>query len=227
MPARLTLTPDAYQTFQRYRATHEPRLLPTGDLGDIADWGSKQPGAVLRIAGLLHVAWNERPEDQNITTDTVRRAIGIAEYFAAHAKVMYRLMSGQGGHSAAHQVLEVIQRLTRESGVVTRSDLRRSIRGRSGFTQESDLAKPLALLEEYGRIRVIKQETGGRPSYQIILNPQKLIPEIPETPTSGPKSTITGISGTDFQESQKNEPIPIRDEPLAATGTNGYYEEEI
>ena len=36
----------------------EPRLGPDDDLGPIADWGSKLAGAVVRIAGLLHLAAN-------------------------------------------------------------------------------------------------------------------------------------------------------------------------
>ena len=34
----------------------EPRLGPDGDLGPIADWASKLAGAVVRIAGVLHLA---------------------------------------------------------------------------------------------------------------------------------------------------------------------------
>lgn len=50
----LTLSPDAYQLIKVYFAAHEAYMASDGQV--IADWGYKYIGAVLRIAGLLHLA---------------------------------------------------------------------------------------------------------------------------------------------------------------------------
>ena len=93
LPCRLLLDAEAYAAFHQYRAWHEPQLRRGGNFGEIADWGNKLPGAVLRLAVLLHVATHERPEDRPFDGDTIERAIAIGGYFAAHARVMYRVMA--------------------------------------------------------------------------------------------------------------------------------------
>lgn len=150
LPCRLLLDAEAYAAFQRYRAGHEPQLRRGGELGEIADWGSKLPGAILRIAGLLHIGTHERPEDQRIAARTVERAIAAGGYFAAHATVMYRVMAGRSGQSTARQVLEVIRGL---ESPTTKREIHRTVQNRTAFQKVDDLTAPLALLEEYGWIR--------------------------------------------------------------------------
>ena len=51
------LTPEAYRAWLGFAKETEPRLHRiTGDLGDWRDWASKLPGAVIRLAGLFHLA---------------------------------------------------------------------------------------------------------------------------------------------------------------------------
>src|SRR5205085_1006205 len=55
-PRVLTLTVLALERFSEWRGWLEPQLGEQGRLGAITDWANKLPGAVLRIAGLLHFA---------------------------------------------------------------------------------------------------------------------------------------------------------------------------
>ena len=54
----LRLTPEAQAIWNGFYADVELLLRPGADLQHLVDWGSKLPGAVARIAGLLHFAKN-------------------------------------------------------------------------------------------------------------------------------------------------------------------------
>jgi hypothetical protein len=170
VPWTLSLAEGAKATFREYRAWHEPRMVKNGTFGDIRDWAGKQCGAVLRIAGLLHIVQNETPETVPISAATLQRAITIMDYYAEHARIMYRLMNGNSEQSAARTVLAALQSLENPT---TRRDVHRKLRGRSAFTRATSLESPLILLEEYGYIKRDHHtgEKGGRPSEVIHLNP--------------------------------------------------------
>jgi hypothetical protein len=125
---------------------------------------------VLRIAGLLHVATNVTPEAEHITGDTIQRATRIVDYFAAHARIMYRLMRGAGRHANARLVLDVIRGL---GSPTTRREVHRRLRGRVAFNSPRSLEAPLDVLEDHGYIRRHRYtgDRGGRPSERIELNP--------------------------------------------------------
>ena len=74
-PAVLTLTPDANDAVLHLEELIEPRLLADrGDLAPIVDWASKYVGAIVRIAGLLHLASQPaRGWTQPITAATIDR----------------------------------------------------------------------------------------------------------------------------------------------------------
>jgi hypothetical protein len=55
-PAVLRLTEEAGAEMVAIETDIEPTLARDGELGTLADWGSKYAGAVARIAGLLHLA---------------------------------------------------------------------------------------------------------------------------------------------------------------------------
>ena len=52
----LTLSPDARHRLAAFQERVEKRLGESGDLGHMTDWAGKLVGAVVRIAGILHVA---------------------------------------------------------------------------------------------------------------------------------------------------------------------------
>lgn len=220
-PARLVLDTGAYTAFQRYRAWHEPQLRRGGELGDLADWGSKLPGAILRIAGHLHIATHDRPEDHPITADTIERAITIGGWFSTHARIMYRVMAGRSGQSAARQVLEVVRELGTPT---TKREIHRTVQNRTAFQKADDLTAPLALLEEYGWIRT---EREGK-STIVNLNP------LHNTDNSDNRTVIQrnnlGLSLLSLlpRESKPNPPPDIAPaEPLQPTGTDGIWREEL
>lgn len=211
VPWPLHLDAQAGAAFRAYRTWHEPQMSKDGALSDIRDWAGKQAGAVLRIAGLLHVTTHDVPESVLVNADTLQRAIAIVGYFAEHARLMYRLMRGRSGHADARTVLAALRTL---DDPATRRDLHRRLHNRTAFATSDDLSAPLHLLEEYGWIKRNRRgnDQGGRPSELIFLNP---LAQDDKTD----KTLETGLSVSFVIDSVEPENVtPIRAEPLEPDG---------
>lgn len=159
----------------RFLERIEPRLASGGDLEHVTDWAGKLPGAVARIAGLLHAAENAGgllPAE--IGEETVHRAIAIAEYLLQHALAVLRSVGADPiAIEAAHLLRWLVARKHRQIG---RRDLYRGVRAR--FATPQAMGPALARLEEHGWIRVREVKAGGRAvrAMQIIdLNPAALV----------------------------------------------------
>jgi hypothetical protein len=91
----LSLGQEPQVALSQFAAELEPKLAPLGELGSITDWAGKLVGAVVRIAGLLHMAQHlgeETPWTRPITVDTVARAILVGRYLIPHARAAYATM---------------------------------------------------------------------------------------------------------------------------------------
>lgn len=170
-PWALLLSAEAAAKFREYRHWHERNMAPTGIYAAFREWAGKQEGAVLRIAGLLHAYQHTEPETIDISADAIDRAIRICDYFAAHASVMYRMLSQQRGDEPAQALLTAMLELGTR---FTKRDLHRRVRNQVAFAKSTDLDSPLETLEELGYIRLSRLQVSGsgRPSIVIDLNPR-------------------------------------------------------
>ncbi|GAB7049062.1 hypothetical protein JCM9534A_41880 [Catenuloplanes indicus JCM 9534] len=85
-PAVVPLTEEANGRVLDIERAVEPRLAPGGAWGHIVDWGSKYTGAVVRMAGLIHLAEHLRDGwSRPVDADTIDRAAQLGDYYAAHA----------------------------------------------------------------------------------------------------------------------------------------------
>jgi hypothetical protein len=87
----IKLHPHATEAHLTYESRVEVLLRPDGGLG-VSDlmrrWGSKLAGATLRIAGVLHAAAMTELGGEvgaEISVDTIRSAVELAEYYRVHA----------------------------------------------------------------------------------------------------------------------------------------------
>lgn len=168
-PRHLLLTSEALATVEKFEAIVETRYRFLGDDDAMRGWMSKQIGAALRIAGLLHLI----SHDSSVPIDhhTVGRGIALSEWYRAHASVAFTMMEGSGDDLAR----TVWTALCEGGGApMNRRELHLGLRGQTAFKKSTDLDAPLEMLEERGYIRIRKVETGGRPTEWIDLNPLAL-----------------------------------------------------
>ena len=177
----LTLAEPAYSCWLEFAAWVEPRLADFGPLADMADWAGKLPGAVARLAGLLHLAdraGESAPWGTPIPADTMARAIRIGRYLIPHARAAFDMMGLDPLVADARYVLAWVRR--RAAGPVgfefTKRDAFEGTKGR--FKQVTDLELALGLLEKHHYIRMLPAEPrpgrGRPPSPTYEVNPLAL-----------------------------------------------------
>ena len=165
----LRLTQGATLVLEKIYLNTESRFHT--DLAEIESWAGKYTGAVLRIAGLLHIAENNGiPEFSDVSEQTMKNAVRIGEYFLEHAKAAYSLMGADPVNKQGEYLLSKIQKAqVRE---FSRRDAMRMCRGIK--TAES-IQPVLNRLCEYGYIAPKPTEpvlgVGRRPSEMYLTNP--------------------------------------------------------
>ncbi|NRQ39496.1 DUF3987 domain-containing protein [Nonomuraea sp. NN258] len=173
-PARLVLSPEAAELFTEHRRHTERRLRPdSGDLGHITDWAGKFDGAVMRLAGLIHLAGDiDSAFRHPISADTVQAAITLGSYFTAHALATFDAMGADPDIEAARTVHAWLHRTG-----TTRFTVREAFTAlpRNRFRKVAELETPLDLLEQLGWIRREPEPPrtgpGRRPSPAYAVHP--------------------------------------------------------
>ena len=173
-PAVLTLDHDAGELLLNTERTIEPQLGEDGQLGTglLAEWGSKLAGAMLRIAGLLHVASETEAFRTPISAATLTQAVRIGTYFAEHARAALGLL-GESETGDASYVLDYLARKGIENFTI-RSLHVELPRGR--FTTAEDVSAAVTVLDDHGYVRARlqpeRQGPGRRPSPGYDVHPQ-------------------------------------------------------
>jgi hypothetical protein len=172
-PAILTLDPAAHRLVLDIERHLEPQLGQGGDLGHIADWGSKLTGATVRLAGLLHLAAD--PVDGwrfPIGVAAVEQAVRIAGYYRGHALAAFDAMRADPLLGSAAYVLDVIRKLGNDT--VSTRDLFAAVT-RSRFPRAADLDPVLTVLDEHGYLSKLPEPErtgpGRRPSPTWAVHP--------------------------------------------------------
>jgi len=175
----LTLSQEADTLSENFFNALEPRLGKDGDLEHMADWAGKHHGAVLRIAGLLHVVesvskngkdFANIPFDStlSITGETMSNAIEIGNYFLAHAQVCY----GMNGSEIEKEAAYILDRLKKHKPEqFTTGDLLKLC---AKFKTVDEVTTPLNVLLENKYVREVKPEykgTGRQPGTIYKVNP--------------------------------------------------------
>ena len=170
----LRLALDAQTIWNGFYADVESLLRPGGELEHLVDWGSKLPGAVARISGLLHFA-EHGPEGigKPISGESLSKACYLGGYFTEHAKAAFGIMKEDAHLAVARKILSYVKRHRPES-----------FKGRDLFSHTScasmDKIQPgIMILIERGYIREVgKVDYGrrtGRPESQgYEVNPKVL-----------------------------------------------------
>jgi hypothetical protein len=200
-PRLLRTSPEAAESLEAFEAEVEPRLGEEGDLAMLADWGGKLVGAVVRLAGLLHLAahaTDAAPWEEPISKHTVESAIDLGRYFTAHAKLAFAEMGADPQVEEAKALLRWIK----AKGLTgfTKRELFEGIKGR--FKRVEALEGPLGLLVEHGYVRERDAEDhpgpGRKPSPTYDVNPLWASHNSPnsQNPVPAPESANPAKSAT-------------------------------
>jgi hypothetical protein len=160
-PRTLTLTPAAKATFNYWRDWLEPRLHPrTGDLGEVADWGSKLPGQVAKIALALTLLSDAKATE--IQEGVIADAITLGNALISHVKAAFAGIYSQSGtkDSRPREVLEwlVAQQLPR----FTVKTVFEGLRGRVWAHRADAVKVALAALASDNHVRQVVAAPGPK-----------------------------------------------------------------
>ena len=166
----ISLSTDASCLFNSYREEIELSLRKEGELHGIPDWGGKLPGAVVRIAALLHAALHpSSPDSIPISQETMLNAIKIGGYFQAHAIAAYDLMEVSASRKGAKRLCEWFQSQNSERFVMRA--VHQALRG--SFPSMNDFMPALEHLINLGLVELqaapAKSGRGRNPSPIILL----------------------------------------------------------
>lgn len=160
VPRILHLNRPADEEFRAFREFVEDGLAEFGILSTIKDWGGKLPGAVARIAGLLHLVEHIREPELPLLIElhTIQNAITLGHYFITHAVSAFQTLGRSDCLVVAELILRTIER--QELSVFSKRDIYQRVRRH--IEQASDLDAPLEKLEEHGFIREVDSGSEGR-----------------------------------------------------------------
>jgi hypothetical protein len=231
-PHRLRFTEGALAALDAFRADVERRLRPGGDLAPLGEWAHKYVGHVVRVASLLHLAQlasaahlghvaRQGPEAgpgavvpvpiPAVSEDAVARAVALAPYLAAHARVALGLFADAARTQGALVIkawLEAHPR--REFG---QRDVHQACRRH--FDGPDEVAEALDVLEAYGYVQDAPGQVlrpgarWGRPKRRRLLTNPRWLP------------VAEGAGGVSDAPGQTFEDAGGTFENVLRTGTNG------
>jgi len=184
-PLILSVDRDALAVFKLFAHDMEVGQRQGGAYESMEGWAAKAAGLVLRIAGVLAVAWC--PGDPRITPEVMAHAVDLGRYFADHAVQAHDFIDGRTGDREIDRIWGWVKKSTSRSAPTadfTRQELWQAMKGpRSIFQRASQMDAALRRIEAAGRIAkrdLPAPESGGRPPSVWAVNPEALRHEPPD-----------------------------------------------
>lgn len=167
-PKTLKLSKEAFERMEAFFDEHQDYLRGEGQI--ILEWASKYIGAVLRIAGLIHLADDNK--GTTVSVDTIDKAISLGRYFLEHAKYAYALAGNDKALKRAKYVLLKIK--DKEYRSFKLWELEKDCRNKM-FRRKAYVREALQLLEECGYVKIMQPEIipgpGRKPDEYVKVNP--------------------------------------------------------
>ena len=171
----LHLSAEAYAEWKKFSRYMETQMRPDQTLEHLNDWAGKCPGALARLAAVLHVAEHAgSPQPAlKVPLETVKKAAELMISFIEHSKVAFDLMGADETLQSARAVWRWIKRNHHEQFI--QRDCFNALR--SPFPKMDLLKSALQILEERNYVQILEAEqrgVGRRPSPLILVNPDAL-----------------------------------------------------
>jgi hypothetical protein len=169
-PYVLKITADALQAWQSFAHKVEAGMREGAAYAHLTDWAGKLPGAVVRIAALLHIARHAlvKPWEKEISIEDMSAALRMADVLSVHALAVFDLMGADPALDGARVVLRWIEREGKHE--FTFRDCHYAHKTRYQRTAELEPIMEVLIERHYIRPRALKQ-VQGRPSRFYEVNP--------------------------------------------------------
>jgi hypothetical protein len=168
-PWRLKFSGEAYDAWKSFQREVESMMREGGRLERLRDWGSKLPGAVVRLAGVFHaVVIEDLTQNLVISRDTADCAIKLGTALTDHALAVFDLMERDPALENARKILEWIRRGRRRTFTLRECFCAHQKR----FKRVAAIRPALELLAEHSYLRrAPKSSVRKRPSEIFEVNP--------------------------------------------------------
>ena len=168
-PHVLKVSSDALQAWQTFAHKVEAGMREGGTFAHATDWAGKFPGAVARMAALLHIARHAliRPWEHEISLMDMAAALRMADALSAHALAVFDLMGADPALDGARVVLRWIEREGKPE--FTFRDCHYAHKTR--FKRAAELEPIIDVLIERHYIRPRVAKVAHRPSRILEVNP--------------------------------------------------------
>lgn len=157
----IRLSSEAWRLFVEVVDELENQPAPS-DLWD--GWRGKYRGNLLRVAGILHAGWCDRPLGVPMSVSTMAAACEVMNYFRAQFEALLQSAGTSQTEKDARYILDKLYGLTE----ISKRDLMRKARR---FNKSEDMNAPLHELEARGYIRLERITTAGRSTEIIKVSP--------------------------------------------------------
>lgn len=167
-PRVLAMSDPAREAWLDFSEEIERQLGERGSLETIADWASKLPGAVARIAALLELAESGLTAEA-VSLKATEQAIAIGRKLIAHAHAAFCLLGMDATDGDAAAVVKWA--VANKALTFKKSQAQKAMEGR--FRSVAKLDKAIERLEAADVVRVDKvPNKGARPTVMIHMNPK-------------------------------------------------------
>jgi hypothetical protein len=169
-PTILHFSHEARAEYHEFWSAVEKDMADGGRFELIRDWAGKFPGAMVRIAGVIHCCLHafEAPAAKKVSGPTMKLARVIGEVLSEHARVTFDLMGEDATLTAARKVWTWIARQKKRSFKFR--DCFQALRG--SYHRVDDLNPAFEVLTERGYLAPgSREERPGRPSRLYLVNP--------------------------------------------------------
>jgi hypothetical protein len=166
----LNLSKEAYEDWRAYALVIEINMGEGGQFAYMQDWAGKLPGAIIRIAALLHIARYAQsfPLLHEIGWHDIKAAIRIGHKLAEHAIAVFDLMGADPSLDGARLILQWIQK--HQLITFTYRDCHYAHKSR--FKKAVEMAPCMAILvEHFFIIECEVEKMAHRPSRIYNVNP--------------------------------------------------------
>jgi len=167
-PIILPFTPDARECWLDFAQKVENELIGTGKLGQMTEWGAKLAGQCARIAGLIELISSGR-ETEEVTLDSVERAVRLCGLLVQHAKAAFRLLGADKIETDALHLMSWIKATERHE--FDRSFAQKALEGK--FRTVNQLKQAAERLNEWNVLspELQRKNKGARHTPYYRVNP--------------------------------------------------------